>query len=434
MNFNESLAYLDTHINLEATAGLIHGLSLDHMRSLVSVLGDPQESFRVIHVTGTNGKGSTARMISALLVEHGLSVGTYSSPHLQRINERICWNGEAISDEQFASVITEIARVAPLSGITPSFFELLTAAALLWFAESAVDVAVIEVGLLGRYDATNVCEADVAVITNIGRDHTDGEGEWEQAIATEKAGIITGSSTLVTGVTDPTLKAIFEAEGPERMYGAEVNFEVVSDLYAVGGHLIDLRTPFGTYEDLLVPLHGAHQADNAATAIVAVESFFDRLLDETVVQEAFRTVTMPGRFEVVSHSPLMILDGAHNPDGAKAASRTLHDEFDVAGRRVLVVGMLGGRDVVEMLESLDARNADLVIACTPNSPRAVAATDVAAVVRAMGVMVEQIDDVATAVQRAIDVSTEDDVILVAGSLYVVGAARTAVEEIARRGD
>ncbi|CAB4638027.1 MAG: bifunctional folylpolyglutamate synthase/dihydrofolate synthase [Actinobacteria bacterium] len=434
MNFNESLAYLDTHINLEATAGLIHGLSLDHMRSLVGVLGDPQESFRVIHVTGTNGKGSTARMITALLVEHGLSVGTYSSPHLQRINERICWNGETISDEQFASVVTEIARVAPLSGITPSFFELLTATALLWFAESAVDVAVIEVGLLGRYDATNVCEADVAVITNIGRDHTDGEGEWEQAIATEKAGIITGTSTLVTGVTDPTLKAIFDAEGPERMYAADVDYEVISDLYAVGGHLIDLRTPFGTYEDLLVPLHGAHQSDNAATAICAVEAFFDRLLDETVVQEAFRLVTMPGRFEVVSHSPLLILDGAHNPDGARAAALTLRDEFDVAGRRVLVVGMLGGRDVVEMLESLDVRNADLVIACTPNSPRAVAAADVAAVVRAMGVMVEQIDDVPTAVQRAIDVSTEDDVILVTGSLYVAGAARTAVEVIARRGD
>ncbi len=143
---------------------------------------------------------------------------------------------------------------------------------------------------------------------------------------------------------------------------------------------------------------------------------------------------MPGRFEVVSHSPLLILDGAHNPDGARAAALTLHDEFDVAGRRVLVVGMLGGRDVVEMLESLDVRHADLVIACTPNSPRAVPAVDVAAVVRAMGVMVEQIDDVPTAVQRAIDVSTEDDVILVAGSLYVAGAARTAVEDIARRGD
>lgn len=434
MNFHESLAYLDTHINLEAKAGLIHGLSLDHMRSLVGVLGDPQESFPVLHVTGTNGKGSTARMITALLVEHGLSVGTYSSPHLQRINERICWNGEAISDEQFAAVVTEIARVAPLSGITPSFFELLTATALLWFAESAVDVAVIEVGLLGRYDATNVCNADVAVITNIGRDHTDGEGEWEQAIATEKAGIITGSSTLVTGVTDPTLKAIFEAEGPERIYGAEIDYEVLSDLYAVGGHLIDLRTPYGSYEDLLVPLHGAHQSDNAATAIVAVEAFFDRLLDESVVQEGLRSVTMPGRFEVVSHSPLVILDGAHNPDGARAAALTLRDEFDVAGRRVLVVGMLGGRDVVEMLESLDVRSADLVIACTPDSPRAVSAEDVASVVRAMGVMVERIDDVATAVQRAIDVSTEDDVILVAGSLYVAGAARTAIEEIARRED
>lgn len=432
MNFEESLAYLDTHINLEATAGLIHGLSLDHMRSLVGVLGDPQESFRVIHVTGTNGKGSTARMITSLLVEHGLSVGTYSSPHLQRVNERLCWNGEPISDEDFASVVTDVARVAPLSGITPSYFELLTASALLWFAESAVDVAVIEVGMLGRYDATNVCEADVAVITNIGRDHTDGEGEWEQAIATEKAGIITPTSTLVTGVTDPKLRAIFDAEGPERTFAAGSDFEVVNDLYAVGGHLVDLRTPFGTYDDLLVPLHGAHQSENAVAAIVAVESFFDRALDDSVVESAFQLVTMPGRFEVLAHSPLLIIDGAHNPDGAGVASRTLRDEFDVAGRRVLVLGMLGVRDVVQMLESFEVRQADLVIACTPRSPRAVPASDIAAVVRAMGVMVEQIDDVATAVQRAIDISTEDDVVLIAGSLYVAGAARTAVEEIIRR--
>ncbi|CAB4334896.1 MAG: bifunctional folylpolyglutamate synthase/dihydrofolate synthase [Actinobacteria bacterium] len=434
MNFDESIAYLDSHINLEATAGLIHGLSLDHMRSLVGVLGDPQDSFQVIHVTGTNGKGSTARMITALLVEHGLSVGTYSSPHLQRINERICWNGELISDEQFASVVTDVARVAPLSGITPSFFELLTAAAFLWFAESAVDVAIVEVGLLGRYDATNVCEADVAVITNIGRDHTDGEGEWRQAIATEKAGIITEKATLVTGVTDPELRAIFDAEGPDRVFGKGDDFDVANDLYAVGGHLIDLRTPFGSYEQLLVPLHGSHQSENAALAVVAVEAFFDRALDEAVVESAFQSVTMPGRFEVVSHSPLLILDGAHNPDGARAAARTLTEEFDVAGRRVLVIGMLTGRDVVEMLESLEARQADLVIACTPQSPRAVPASDVAAVVRAMGVMVEQIDDVATAVQRAIDVSTDEDVILVAGSLYVAGAARTAAQWIARRGD
>ena len=434
MNFDESLAYLDSHINLEATAGLIHGLSLDHMRSLVGVLGDPQDAFRVIHVTGTNGKGSTARMITSLLVEHGLSVGTYSSPHLQRINERICWNGIPISDDQFADVVTDIARVAPLSGITPSFFELLTATALVWFAESAVDVAVVEVGLLGRYDATNVCTADVAVITNIGKDHTDGEGDWQQAIATEKAGIITGSSTLVTGVTDPALRAIFSAEGPERMFAVGEDFDVESDRAAIGGHVVDLRTPLAVYEDLLVPLHGYHQADNAAIAVVAVESFFDRALDDEVVRQAFQSVTMPGRFEVVSHAPLVILDGAHNPDGARAASRTLREEFDVAGRRVLVVGMLGGRDIVEMLDALDVRGADLVIACTPRSPRAVPSADIAAVVRAMGVMVEQIDDVATAVQRAVDVSTEDDVVLVAGSLYVAGAARDAVEVMFRRSD
>ena len=177
-----------------------------------------------------------------------------------------------------------------------------------------------------------------------------------------------------------------------------------------------------------------HQSENAALAVVAVEAFFDRALDEAVIESALQSVTMPGRFEVVSHSPLLILDGAHNPDGARAAARTLNEEFDVSGRRVLVVGMLTGRDVVEMLESLEARQADLVIACTPQSPRAVPASDVAAVVRAMGVMVEQIDDVATAVQRAIDVSTDEDVILVAGSLYVAGAARTAAERIARRAD
>jgi dihydrofolate synthase/folylpolyglutamate synthase len=429
VNLTEALRYLDGHINLEATAGAIHGLSLDHIKRLVGVLGDPQESFRVVHVTGTNGKGSTARMITALLVEHGLSVGTYASPHLQRVNERLSWNGEAISDEQLAEVVTELARVAPLSGVTPSYFELLTAAALLWFAESAVDVAVVEVGLLGRYDATNVCDADVAVITNIGRDHTDGEGEWRQSIATEKAGIIKPGSTLVTGVTDPELQAIFLAEGPEHAWLRGTDFDVVSDHAAMGGHVIDVRTPLGVVEDLHVPLYGTHQAENAACAVAAVEAFFDRALDADLANAAFAGVTMPGRFEVMRHSPLVIIDGAHNPEGARAAARTLHDEFDVAGRRVLVVGMLGGRDVVQMLESLDARNVDLVIACTPESPRAMPASDVATVARAMGVMAEQIDDVATAVQRAIDVSTEDDAILVAGSLYVAGAARTALESL-----
>lgn len=430
MNYAESLRFLDRHINLEATAGDIHGLSLDQMRSLVSVLGDPQESFKVIHITGTNGKGSTARMITSLLVESGLSVGTYSSPHLQRINERICWNGEPISDEDLAAVITELARLAPLSGVQPSYFELLTAGALLWFAENAVDVAVVEVGLLGRYDATNVCDADVAVITNIGRDHTDGVGQWREAIASEKAGIIKPESVVIVGEPDAALHGAFSAEGPAGMWVRGSDFDVDADQTALGGHLLAVRTPNGTTDDIYLPLHGRHQGLNASCALAAVEAFFDRSLEDDIVQAAFAAVTSPGRFEVMRHGPLVVIDGAHNPQGAAAAARTLEEEFDIAGRRVLVVGMLGGRDVVEMLEQLGARSADLVVACTPDSPRAVPAGDLAAVCRAMGVLVETIDDVATAVDRAVSISTDDDAVIIAGSLYVAGAARTALESLA----
>lgn len=430
VNYRDALAYLDSHINLEASAGKISGLSLEHIQALMGVLGDPQDAFKIIHVTGTNGKGSTSRMITALIGELGLSVGTFSSPHLQTINERLCWNGDQISNEQFAQVITDIANVAPLSGVTPSYFELLVAAALVWFAECAVDVAVVEVGLLGRYDATNICDGDVAVITNIGRDHTDGIGDWRQAIATEKAGIIKPISTLVTGVTDPDLQAIFLAEGPERAWIRGSDFEIVNDFPAFGGHVIDVSTPYGLLENITVPLHGAHQCANAACAIAATEAFFDRSIDADIVNAAFGALTFPGRFEVVCRNPLVIIDGAHNPEGARAAIRTLHDEFDVAGRRTLVLGMLDGRDVVEMLEAFDIRSADLVIACTPSNPRAVSAADISAVAQAMGVMVERIDDIPTAVQRAFSVSTEDDVVLIAGSIYVAGAARTAVESLA----
>ena len=431
MNYREALSYLDDHVNLEARAGAIHGLSLDHMRALVGVLADPQESFRVIQVTGTNGKGSTSRIITELLRASGLTVGTYSSPHLQAVNERLAIDGEPISDEEFAAIVTAVARVEPLSGIVPSYFELLTAAAFLWFAENAVDVAVVEVGLLGRYDATNVCAADVAVVTNIGKDHTDGVGEWRYAIASEKAGIIDPRSTLVSAVRESDLRAILEAEGPERSLFVDRDFEVVDDRPAIGGRVIDVVTPWGRLDEVIVPLHGLHQSENALCAIAAVEAFFDRELDDAVVAEAMGRVTVPGRFEVVAHAPLLILDGAHNPDGARTLAATLHAEFEIGGRLVLVLGMLEGRDLHEMLTAFDVARADLVIATRPDSLRAVATDDLATMVRAMGVMVEVIDDVPTAVQRAIDVSTEDDAIVVSGSLYTVGAARTWLTTLVR---
>ena len=426
MDYRESLRFLDGHINHEATAGAIHGLSLDAMRQLVAVFGDPQHAFPVIHLTGTNGKGSTARMITALLVEHGLSVGSYTSPHLQKVNERLAWNGEPISDDDLAAVITGVARLTPLSGVEPSYFELLTVAAFVWFAEIAVDVAVIEVGLLGRYDATNVADADVAVVTNIGQDHTDGLGDWRQRIAAEKAGIVKPESLLVLGETDPQLQATFLAEGPRAAWRRGDDFDVVEDLPAVGGRVVSVRTPHGTLDELFVPLHGRHQADNVALAVAAVEGFFDRPLDLEIARAALAGVTVPGRFEVMSRAPLVLLDGAHNPQGAMAAADTLATEFDVPGRRVLVLGLLRGRDPLAMLEAFDARRADVLIACTPPSPRALPAEELAAVARMMPVLTEVVADPATAVQRALSVSTDDDVILVAGSLYLVGAARTAL--------
>ncbi|MEJ5254428.1 MAG: folylpolyglutamate synthase/dihydrofolate synthase family protein [Acidimicrobiales bacterium] len=426
MDYAGAIEYLDRHLNREATAGRIEGLSLESIRRLAAVLGDPQRAYKVVHITGTNGKGSVARMVSALLVEHGLSVGTYSSPHLERINERLSWNLEPISDDDFAALISDVAELEPLAGVTPSYFELLTAAALSWFAHNAVDVAVVEVGLLGRYDATNIVDADVAVITNIGFDHTDGVGDWRSAIAAEKAGIIKPGSFLVLGETDPDLRPTFEREPHVGSWIRHEDFDVEQDRVAVGGRLLDLRTPGGVLEDVFVPLHGRHQADNAALAVAATEAFFARPLDADVVRAAFAGLTMPGRVEVLGRFPLVVIDGAHNPDGAAALVDTLHDEFDVAGRRILVVGMLADRDVGAMLDALEVGRADLLLTCTAPSPRAVPAGAIAAVAtdRFPGLEVESVPDVPAALGRALAVATDDDLVLVTGSIYVAGAARS----------
>jgi dihydrofolate synthase/folylpolyglutamate synthase len=430
MDLGDALAYLDRHLNREATAGRIEGLHLDHMHRLMEVLGDPQRSYPVIHITGTNGKGSVARMVTALLVESGLSVGTYTSPHLERLNERLAWNGEPIGDDALAQVISGLAGRESMLGITPSWFELMTAAALDWFAEVAVDVAVIEVGLLGRFDATNVVEADVAVITNVGFDHTDGVGDWRSAVATEKAGIITPGSFLVLGETDEDLRSIFLAEQPRQTWEREVDFDVVQSLPAVGGRLIDIQTPLGRLEEVFLPVQGAHQADNAALAVAAVEAFFGRALESDVAERAFGELVLPCRLEVLGHGPLVIVDGAHNPAGAEAAANTLAEDFDVAGRRILVVGMLQGRDLVAMLEALDLDRFDQVVATSPAWSRAVPAQEMGEAAAALGASVEVVEEVGEAVERARELATEDDLILVTGSLYVAGEARTHL--LARR--
>lgn len=421
MNIDRALAYLDEHINLEATAGRVEGLSLAPITELLAALGDPHTAYPVIHVTGTNGKGSVVAMISQLLQAHGLSVGTYTSPHLVRVNERLTRNGEPISDDELAEAIDRIARIEQVTGLRPSYFEILTAAALGWFADTGVEVAVVEVGLLGRWDATNVVDAAVAVITNVGKDHTDGAEGWRAKVAAEKAGIIKPGSDVVLGEPDVALRPIFEAEPAATMAVRPVDFEVTGNQLAVGGRLVDLRTPRATHADLFVPLHGAHQADNAAVAVTAVEALFDRAVDDDVLAEGFAELALPGRFEIVRRSPMVVLDGAHNPSGAAALARTLGD-FNVA-RRIFVLGVLGGRDVDEVVGALGLVPGDLVVACAPDNERAVPATVVADAVARAGVSVDVVEDVVAAVDEALAMAGEEDAVIVAGSLYVVGAAR-----------
>lgn len=437
MDYQSALAFIDAHTNLEGnrsgrftptmpTAGQVDGLSLEPMRALLAPLGDPQDAFRSIHISGTNGKGSTARMIAAILQATELSVGLYTSPNMDKVNERIIWDGNDIPDDEFGRVVGLLAAVEPLIDRTPSRFELLTAAAFVWFAEQGAEVAVIEVGLLGRYDATNVVESDVAVITNIGKDHTDGAEGWQAAVAKEKAGIIKPTSHVVLGSPMEEHREIFEAEESRAMWIAGRDFEVESSVMAVGGRTIDLRTPEEHYDQLYVPAHGAHQGDNMATAVAAVEAFFGKPTPEELVGESVAGVHFPGRFELVGHDPVIILDGAHNPEGAAAAYETLTEEFARLGSWVLVVGLLSGKDPAEMLLALGAKEFDAVICTEPNWSRAIAAEVIAAAATDLGISAEVVRKPIEALHRARAVTADDDLILVAGSLYVVGEIRSAL--------
>jgi len=417
-----ALAYLDDHLNLETDASARAAAKrLDRVGALVELMGDPQRTYPVLHLTGTNGKGSTARILTSLLVTKGLSVGTYTSPHLERFNERMAWNGEAISDAAFVEVIEAVAGIEMLVPSRPTVFEILTAGAFRWFADIAVDAAVVEVGLGGRWDATNVADGQVAVVTNVSLDHAETIGPTLADIAAEKAG-----STLVLGETDPALVEIFRGAGAAEVWERERDFACERNRLAHGGRIFDVRTPGGRYEDLYLPVHGAHQADNAAVALAAAEAFFGAPVDGDVAAEALAAVRIPGRLEVVGRQPLCVLDGAHNPAGAAAAAVAIAEAFGHTSSTVLVVGLLEGKDPVEMLEALGARNGRALVACPAPSPRSLPASEVAAGARALGLEAEAAASVPEALARALALAAPEDLVLVSGSLYVVGAARAAL--------
>jgi dihydrofolate synthase/folylpolyglutamate synthase len=424
-------AWLDAHVNMETGVGAPASTrergapTLERIGRLLQYLGSPQLEYPSIHLTGTNGKTSTTRMITELLATVGYSAGAYTSPHLQVLNERIVRNNEPITDAELDEQLRVVALVEQELGLDPSYFEVVTGAALRWFADIAVDVAVVEVGLGGTWDATNVIDADIAVITNVSIDHTKYLGDTVEQIAAEKAGIVKHNSVLVLGETDPDLAEIFTARDPAEVLRRDVDFGVRANVPAVGGRSLELYTRGARYSDLFVPLHGAHQGDNAAIALAAAEVFVGAPLEEDAVYDAFTRVRSPGRIEVVSRHPLVLLDGAHNVAGAQALRDALAEEFAPAAR-TLVLGMLREREPREMLTAFGLDDVAQLVCARPPNPRALDPAVIAEAAVELGfpaAHIEVVDTPAEAISSALLSTAEDGEIVVTGSLYFVGAVR-----------
>ncbi|MER6994993.1 folylpolyglutamate synthase/dihydrofolate synthase family protein [Streptomyces sp. NPDC000410] len=415
--------------------------SVARISALMDVLGEPQRAYPSIHITGTNGKTSTARMIEALLGAFELRTGRYTSPHVQSITERISLDGAPITAERFIETYNDIKPYVEMidqsQDFRLSFFEVLTGMAYAAFADAPVDVAVVEVGMGGSWDATNVIDGSVAVITPIDLDHTDRLGGTPAEIAVEKAGVIKQGATVILAqqpvdAAQVMLKKAVEVDATVAREGME--FGVVSREVAVGGQLLTLRGLGGEYEEIFLPLYGAHQAHNAAVALSAVEAFFGigaqhaRTLDVDTVRSAFASVVSPGRLEVVRRSPTVVLDAAHNPAGARAAAEAVTEVFGFS-RLIGVVGASGDKDVKGVLEAFEPVFTEVVVTRN-SSDRSMDVDELAAVaVEVFGddrVVVEpRLDD---ALEAAITLAEEEAEysgagVLVTGSVITVGEAR-----------
>ncbi|WP_418277336.1 bifunctional folylpolyglutamate synthase/dihydrofolate synthase [Isoptericola jiangsuensis] len=415
----------------------------DRVGRLLELLGDPQRSFRVIHLTGTNGKSSTARMTERLVREHGLRTGLFTSPHLTSVTERICVDGEPLGAARFVEVWHDVHPYVQVvdaelteAGRSPlHFFEVLTAMAFAAFADTPVDVAVLEVGMGGTWDCTNTADADVAVVTPISVDHERWLGSTPAEIAEVKAGIIKPGSIAVTAEQRPEVDEVLAervAQVGARMLREDVELEVVDRRVAVGGQLVALRTPAATYTEIFVPLHGEHQAHNALLALASVEQLLGgRVLDGGVVETAFADVAVPGRLELVRSSPTVLVDVAHNPHGARALVAALDEAFTL--RTVVgVVGIMADKDAEGMLAELEPAFAHVVLTRS-SSDRSADPIDVAEVAREIFGedrvhVTERLDE---ALQVATNLAEADDAVgvgtgtgvVVTGSVVTVADAR-----------
>ncbi|NJC71657.1 bifunctional folylpolyglutamate synthase/dihydrofolate synthase [Planosporangium thailandense] len=436
---SERFAEAERELEQRGTSRMV--FELGRIEGLLEMLGDPQKAYPSIHVTGTNGKTSTARMIDALLRAHGLRTGRYTSPHLTTVRERITIEAQPIGEERFVDVYDEVAPVAKLlderAGESLTYFDMTTAMAFAAFADAPVDVAVIEVGLGGVDDSTNVVHAGVCVITPIGLDHQEWLGDTLEDIALAKAGIVHKGATLVCAAQPdeamrPILEHCAEVDATIAREGSE--FGVLHRSLAVGGQVLTLQGLSGVYGDVYLPLHGAHQAENAAVALAAVEAFLgagaDKALDVETVRAGFAAASSPGRLERVRTSPTILLDAAHNPHGMAATVTALGEEFDFR-RLVAVVATLTDKDSQGILELLEPV-VDAVVVTRNTSPRATPTAELARIaveifgedrVQVEPALPDAIEAAVTLAEADMDAEISGVGVLITGSVVTVADAR-----------
>lgn len=425
MRFEEALAELESR----QPERMLPDLS--RITALAELLDDPELAYPTIHVTGTNGKTTTARIATALSCAQGLSTGLYTSPHLRSVTERLQICGRPIGDDEFGEEYEHLLpflEAIDARGERVTYFEALTAMAFLWFADKPVSLGVFEVGMGGTWDATNLVAGDVAVLCPIALDHPE-LGSTVEQVATEKAGIIKPGKTVVCRDQPPEAMAVIDARSEE--YEAAVllegrDFELAWRAPAVGGQQLAVRTPRGTYDDLFVPLFGEHAARNAAAALTAVEALFARALSTDAVRAALASTSSPGRLEVVSRQPLIVLDGAHNPAGASALAAALPEAFTWE-RLHLVLAVSANKDVDGIVREL-VPLADRVYATRNHSERSADTARTIAAVAALGAEAREAASVEDAIRAARADAGTGDLIVVTGSLYTVADARRALSE------
>lgn len=449
---NETIRDVERNIMSRPPEHNTTNMDLDRMTLILDLFGHPEESFRVIHVTGTNGKGSTARMAEAICRAYGMRTGLYTSPHLERINERIAIDGQELSDDDFIDIWDQVkdlvdlvdAKMSEQGKPRMSFFEVLTAMAIWKFADAPVDVAIVEVGMGGRLDATNVLNADAAVIGPVDMDHMMWLGDTVEKIAAEKAGIIKPGCTAIIGAQphEEEVMPILE-EAARRNHATLVRdgyeMEVVSRMPAVGGQVATLSTPLGTYTDVPIAKFGEHQAHNALAALAAAETVIpvSGALDGDLVGEALSGVKIPGRIEQVRTSPTIIIDGGHNVNAAESLRVAIEENYDFQ-QLVGVVAMMGDKQVEEYLGVLEPVLNKIVVTENSWRERVMPAEELEKIaVRVFGRdRVIREDSLPDAIQKAVDmVDVEDELgvgyghgVLICGSFVTAGDARTLLKE------